>query len=86
MPISGTDQERGKWEHCAFVPHPLSDESPELTGATYRAVADARAALAALDSTARRLPNPRLFRRPSLQAEAQSTAALEGTYAPWPRC
>jgi cell filamentation protein, protein adenylyltransferase len=41
-----------------------------------------RAALAALDSTARRLPEPRLFRRPSLQAEAQSTSALEGTYAP----
>lgn len=82
VPIGGTDLRRGKWEHCAFVPHPLPDDSPELTGATYRAVADARAALAALDSTARRLPNPRLFRRPSLQAEAQSTSALEGTYAP----
>jgi hypothetical protein len=31
---------------------------------------------------ARRLPNPRIFRRPALQAEAQSTSALEGTYAP----
>ena len=38
--------------------------------------------MAALDSTARRLPNPRIFRRPALQAEAQSTSALEGTYAP----
>ncbi|HJQ45686.1 MAG TPA: Fic/DOC family N-terminal domain-containing protein [Amycolatopsis sp.] len=66
----------------AFVPDPLPSESPVLSGATYRAVADARAALAALDSTARRLPNPRLFRRPSLRAEAQSTSALEGTYAP----
>lgn len=82
VPISGIDPERGTWEHCAFVPDPLPDGSPELTGTTYRAVADARAALAALDSTARRLPNPRLFRRPSLQAEAQSTSALEGTYAP----
>ncbi|HVV08551.1 Fic family protein [Amycolatopsis sp.] len=45
-------------------------------------MADARAALATLDSTARRLPNPRLFRRPALRAEAQSTSALEGTYAP----
>lgn len=82
VPVSGTDPRRGQWEHFAFVPQPLSNESPDLTGATYRVVADARAALAALDSTARRLPNPRLFRRPTLQAEAQSTSALEGTYAP----
>ncbi|MFC5993921.1 Fic family protein [Pseudonocardia hispaniensis] len=80
--INGTDPRRGEWTHMAFVPDPLPTESPDLTGATYRAVADARAALAALDSTARRLPNPRLFRRPSLRAEAQSTSALEGTYAP----
>jgi Fic family protein len=53
-----------------------------LTPGTWRAVADARAAVAALDSTARRLPNPRLLRQPSLRAEAQSTSALEGTYAP----
>ncbi|WP_202865383.1 Fic family protein [Ornithinimicrobium sufpigmenti] len=45
-------------------------------------VADARAALAALDSTARQLPNPQLLRRPSLQREAQSTSALKGTYEP----
>lgn len=80
--INGTDPLRGKWSHSAFVPYPLSLDSPELSGPTYRAVADARAALAALDSTARRLPNPRLFRRPALRAEAQSTSALEGTYAP----
>ena len=29
-----------------------------------------------------RLPNPTLLRRPTLQREAQSTSALEGTYAP----
>ena len=45
-------------------------------------VANARAALAALDSTARQLPNPKLLRRPSLRREAQSTSALEGTYEP----
>ncbi|MFB9412846.1 Fic family protein [Dactylosporangium matsuzakiense] len=80
--ITGTDPRHGAWEHAAFVPHPLPRTSPELTARTHRAVADARAALAALDSTARRLPNPRIFRRPALQAEAQSTSALEGTYAP----
>ena len=45
-------------------------------------MADARAALAALDSTARQLPNPTLLRSPTLRTEAQSTSALEGTYAP----
>lgn len=80
--ISGTDPRRGEWGHVAFVPHPLPKLPPNLSPRTYRIVADARAALAALDSTARRLPNPRIFRRPALQAEAQSTSALEGTYAP----
>jgi len=46
------------------------------------AVADARASLAALDNTASQLPNPQLLRHPALQREAQSTSALEGTYAP----
>jgi Fic family protein len=53
-----------------------------LSQATFLRVANARAALAALDSTARQLPNPRLLRRPSLRREAQSTSALEGTYEP----
>ncbi|WP_282004843.1 Fic family protein [Propioniciclava sinopodophylli] len=82
VPIAGVDPVRGEWTHAAFVPDPLPGESPELSGATYRAVADARASLAALDSTARSLPNPRLFRQATLRVEAQSTAALEGTYEP----
>ena len=80
--ISGTDPRAGEWEHRAFVPDPLSDVSPVLSPSTYLRVANARAALAALDSTARQLPNPRLLRRPSLRREAQSTSALEGTYEP----
>ncbi|RKR90256.1 Fic family protein [Micromonospora pisi] len=80
--INGVDPRRGEWEHVAFVPHPLPKLPPDLSARTYRMVADARAALGALDSTARRLSNPRIFRRPALQAEAQSTSALEGTYAP----
>ena len=82
VPIAGVDPGRGEWTHAAFFPHPLPPVSPELSGATYRAVADARASLAALDSTARSLPNPRLFRQTTLRVEAQSTAALEGTYEP----
>ncbi|WP_235931530.1 Fic family protein [Actinomyces respiraculi] len=80
--ISGSDPLRGSWEHKAFVPTPLPHAEPELGGATYRAVAAAGRALAALDATARRLPNPYLLRMPSLRTEAQATSALEGTYAP----
>ena len=80
--ISGSDPRLGEWRHVAFRPWPLPPECPQLSGSTYRAVADARAALAALDSTSRRLPNPTLLRLPTLRREAQATASLEGTYAP----
>ncbi len=85
VPISGSHPGGGAWEHWAFLPNPLADDSPELSGRAYRHVGDARAALAALDSTAQRLPNPRLFRSSTLRLEAQSTAALEGTYEPLAR-
>lgn len=81
VPISG--QTGGiEWQHFAFLPQPLGAESPDLSPTAYRAVADARSALAALDATAARLPNPRLFRNVFLRIEAQATAALEGTYEP----
>ncbi|MEV8268614.1 Fic/DOC family N-terminal domain-containing protein [Microbacterium sp. NPDC076911] len=82
VPISGTDPYLGAWSHRAFVPAPLPRDTPKLAGETYMAVADARASLAALDNTATQLPNPQLLRHPALQREAQSTSALEGTYAP----
>lgn len=82
VPISGTSSRFGEWTHQAFVPDPLPNESPELSTAAHLVVADARDALARLDSTARQLPNPALLRRPTLRIEAQSTSALEGTYAP----
>ena len=82
VPISGVHPRSGEWTHSAFVPAPLTDDLPDLSPQTWMRVADARAALAALDSTARQLPNPQLLRRPSLQREAQSTSALEGTYEP----
>lgn len=80
--IDGVDPAGGEWRHKAFVPAPLAGDMPALSQATFMAVAEARAALAALDSTARRLPNPTLLRLPALRREAQSTSALEGTYAP----
>jgi len=82
VPIRGTDPALGAWEHQAFLPDPLPTTMPSLEPTTYLAVANARAALAALDSTSRQLPNPTLLRLPTLRREAQSTSALEGTYAP----
>jgi cell filamentation protein, protein adenylyltransferase len=82
VPIAGTDRTFGEWTHKAFVPNPLPNEMPSLTNRTFMRIADARAALAALDSTAMQLDNPRLLRQPTLRREAQSTSALEGTYAP----
>lgn len=82
VPISGIDPRQGEWAHMAFVPHPLGPDSPNLSSATYIAVGRARASLAALDATSKQLPNPTLLRMPTLRREAQSTSALEGTYAP----
>lgn len=82
VPIHGHDPRLGAGQHVAFVPHPLPEQTPPLEGATYNAVANARAALATLDALARQLPNPGLLRRQALRREAQSTSALEGTYAP----
>ena len=80
--ITGSDPVTGSWRHKAFTPPPLSSDEPPLSGGTYRMVAAAGRALAALDATAQQLPNPYLLRTPSLRREAQSTSALEGTYAP----
>ncbi|WP_229672629.1 Fic family protein [Citricoccus zhacaiensis] len=82
--IRGSTTQHGDWEHRAFLPNSLPDDMPTLSPATIMALADSRAALAALDNTARQLPNPQLLRQPTLRTEAQSTSALEGTYAPLP--
>jgi Fic family protein len=66
----------------AFLPDPLPDELT-LTTKTWTAVNTATAALARLDGAGRLIPSPGLLRRPTLRREAQSTSALEGTYAPF---
>lgn len=82
VPISGVDGRFNiPYQHVAFVADPLGDE-PQLSGLTWHAVARARAALARLDQASRQVPNPRMFLRPTLRREAQSTSALEGTFAP----
>jgi Fic family protein len=66
----------------AFLPEPLPRELA-LTTDTWTAVTAATAALARLDGAGRLIPTPGLLRRPTLRREAQSTSALEGTYAPF---
>lgn len=62
----------------ASLPHTLT-----LSTSTWMTINTATAALARLDGAARLIPNPQLLRRPALRREAQSTSALEGTYAPF---
>ena len=82
VPIAGTDGRTGEhYEHCAYLPAPLPP-SVELSSATWTAVVYAEAALARLDQAARQMPEPGLLHNTTLRREAQSTSALEGTYAP----
>lgn len=82
VPLTGTDGRTGfEYDHFAFVPDPL-DDVPQLSGGAWTAVARANRALGALDQGASLVPNPGLLRQPTLRREAQSTSALEGTFAP----
>lgn len=83
VPILGPDPATHEVvEGKAFLPDPLSLELT-LSTSTWTTVNGASAALARLDGAARLIPNPALLRRPALRREAQSTSALEGTYAPF---
>jgi len=84
VPIRWLDPwQGGIHDHQAFVPDPLPVEldALELSGATWSVVVAAATALAKLDQAGSQVPNPDLLRRPALRREAQSTSALEGTYA-----
>ena len=83
IPIVGPDPSTHEIvEGEAFLPDPLPREIA-LTTATWTIVNSATAALARLDGAGRLIPSPGLLRRPTLRREAQSTSALEGTYAPF---
>lgn len=69
------------YEHWAFVPTALAGEV-QLSPTARDAVIEAALALGRLDQAGMQIPNPALLRRPTLRREAQSTSALEGTYAP----
>ena len=82
-PIAGTDQRTGEeYEHWAFAPEPLP-ETLSLHPATWTIAAHTEGALARLDQAAQQIPEPGLLRRAALRREAQSTSALEGTFAPF---
>jgi Fic family protein len=83
VPATGPDPVTQEWVSVdAYLPDPLPREIT-LTTDTWTAVNAATAALARLDGAARLIPSPGLLRQPSLRREAQSTSALEGTYAPF---
>jgi Fic family protein len=82
VPISGTDgRTGGRYESWAYLADPLPD-SVQLASATWTMVARAEAALARLDQAALQVPSPELLRDPAIRREAQSTSAIEGTFAP----
>jgi Fic family protein len=69
------------YDHVGFVPDPLVDV-PALSGRTWTKVSRANRALGALRQGSSLIPNPGILRAPTLRREAQSTSALEGTFAP----
>lgn len=82
VPISGHDGRFCEdYDYWAYVPNPLP-ALVDLSPPTWQFVADAMLNLGRLDQAGRQVPNPLLLRRPTLRREAQSTSALEGTYAP----
>lgn len=81
LPIFGTDGRTGDhYADHAFLAAPLPPVV-ELSSATWTAVTRAEAAMARLDQAARQIPEPALVQQPTLRREAQSTSALEGTFA-----
>lgn len=83
MPISGTDGLTARhYSHFAFLPDPLP-RAVALSSAAWTQVAAAEGALGRLDQAGQQFPEPSLLRRPALRREAQSTSALEGTFAPF---
>ncbi len=81
LPISGTDKFGRSFSHFAFVSHPLGEE-PILSNTTWQAVSRASHALGRLQQGSMVVSDPSILRQPTLRREAQSTSALEGTFAP----
>lgn len=83
IPITGPDPATHEIIAAhAYLPAPLPRDLT-LPTSTWTKINTATASLARLDGAARLIPNAQLLRRPALRREAQSTSALEGTYAPF---
>lgn len=81
VPVSGHDAYLNRdYRHHAFVPAPLPDDV-RLSMGTHKLAHKASMSVGRLDFAVKRLPDPGLLVRPALRREAQSTSALEGTYA-----
>lgn len=79
--VSGHDAYLGRdYDHFAFVPAPLPTKI-QLSMKAHQLANRASMSVGRLDFAAKRLPEPGLLLRPALRREAQSTSALEGTYA-----
>lgn len=81
--IKGVDPRSGRdYKHKAYFAPPLPDKV-ELAGKTWTLVAETTHTLGKLSQASGAMPNPALFRAPTIRREAQSTSALEGTFAPF---
>lgn len=81
VPISGIQgSTKQSYSYCAFLPNQLP-RSLDLKNQTNTLVAEAARQLGNLQGLLQNLPNPELLIRSSIKREAQSTSALEGTYA-----
>lgn len=80
VPSDWTDSAGRHRRYEAFLPAPLPAEL-ELSTSTWNVVLDAATALSKLDQSGSQIPVPGLLRGPAIRREAQSTSALEGTYA-----
>lgn len=81
IPIRGTDRRGAPYQDFAFAAHPLG-QPPALATSTWAQVSTANRALGRLQQGSLVVINPGLLRQPTVRREAQSTSALEGTYAP----
>ena len=81
VPISGIQgSTKQSYNYYAFLPNHLP-HNIDLKNQTHTLVAEAARQLGNLQGLLQNLPNPELLIRSSVKREAQSTSALEGTYA-----
>lgn len=82
VPLKGFDSRLQRaYDHWAFIPSLLPYELT-LSNETHNLIAQASREIGRLQTALDTFPNPMILQRTSLAREAQSTSALEGTYAP----